>query len=240
MDRLLANDHDLELGDTITYSVEDGPSVELVLQGVSDDPNLLGYATVTRDTYAWVAPEVRDVQVAGRFEPVARTRSSPSSTSRAPCRGTPNVWVLDRESFIADLKTQITSFVNVIYGLLVLSVLISVLGIANTLSLTIHERTRELGLLRAVGMDRAGVRSSVRWEAAVIGLFGMVVGLVVGAAVSAAVVVSLRELGLVTFALPAGGIVLIATGAVAFAAVAAVRPAQRAARVSILDAIAAD
>ena len=225
VDRLLANDHDLELGDTITYSVEDGPSVELVLQGVSDDPNLLGYATVTRDTYARVAPEVRDVQVAGRFEggadPVLTLLDIQSALSR-----TPNVWVLDRESFIADLKTQITSFVNVIYGLLVLSVLISVLGIANTLSLTIHERTRELGLLRAVGMDRAGVRSSVRWEAAVIGLFGMVVGLVVGAAVSAAVVVSLRELGLVTFALPAGGIVLIATGAVAFAAVAAVRPAR--------------
>ncbi len=239
VDRVLANDHDLALGDPITYAVEDGPPVVLTVQGISDDPNLLGYATVTRATHARVAPELRDVQVAGRVEPGADPELI-SLLVQAELSGTPDVWVYDRESFIADLKSQISEFVNVIYGLLVLSVVISVLGIANTLSLTIHERTRELGLLRALGMDRAGVRSTVRWEAALIGLFGMAVGLIVGAIVSAAVVISLRELGLVTFVLPVSGVALIAGGAVAFAALAAIRPAQRAAGVSILDAIAAE
>jgi putative ABC transport system permease protein len=239
VDRLIADDHDLGIGDAITYAVDDGRPVELEVQGVTDDPNVLGYFTVTRATYASVAPEVHDVQVGALLEPGADLDVVLAEVREA-ISGIPHVWAYDREDFISDLKGQISSFVNVIYGLLVLSVLISVLGIANTLSLTIHERTRELGLLRAVGMDRAGVRSTVRWEAALIALFGMVVGLAVGAVVSAAVVLSLRELGLVTFDLPLGSVLVIALGAVAFGAVAAVRPAQRAAGVSLLDAIAAE
>jgi putative ABC transport system permease protein len=239
VDRIIAADHDLELGDTVSYAVQDGRPVDLEVQGISDDPNLLGYGTVTRGTYSSVAPEVHDVQVGVLLEPDADLRAVLPAVREA-IRGVPNVWAYEREAFIGDLKGQIGSFVNVIYGLLVLSVLISVVGIANTLSLTIHERTRELGLLRALGMDRAGVRSTVRWEAALIAMFGMVVGLVVGVAVSAAVVLSLRDLGLVTFDLPLSSVVVIGLGAVAFGAAAAVRPAQRAAGVSILDAIAAE
>ena len=239
VDRLLADEHDLELGDTLVYAVDDGRPVELEVQGVSDDPNVLGSFTVTRAAYAAVAPEVRDVQVGATIEPGADL-DLVLALVQAEIAGIPHVWAYEREAFIEDLKGQISSFVNVIYGLLVLSVLISILGIANTLSLTIHERTRELGLLRAVGMDRAGVRSTVRWEAVLIALFGMVVGLGVGAVVSAAVVISLRELGLVTFALPLGSVVVIGVGAVVFGGLAAIRPAQRAARASILDAIATD
>lgn len=238
-DRVMAREHHLRLGDEIIYAVGGGRPITLELQGVSDDPNLVGYFTVTRATYAAVAPEVRDVQVGGLLEPGADVaRVLPRI--RQAIREIPNVWAYDRESFIGDLKNQISSFINVIYGLLVLSVLISVLGIANTLSLTIHERTRELGLLRAVGMDRSGVRSSVRMEALLISTFGMVVGLLVGAGVSMAVVRSLRELGLVTFSVPITSLVVIAVGAVVFGGLASIRPAQRAAHASILDAIATD
>jgi putative ABC transport system permease protein len=239
VDRLMAREHDLSIGDHVTYRLEDGPLVSLEVQGVSDDPNLLGYFTVSRATYASVAAEVRDVQVGGSIEAGADLATVIAGVDRA-ITGSPGVWVLEREAFIDDLKEQIGSFINVIYGLLILSVLISVLGIANTLSLTIHERTRELGLLRAVGMDRRGVRSTVRWEAVLISAFGMVVGLVVGTALSVAVVTSLREFGLVSFAVPAGALAVIAGGAVGLGLVSSVRPAQRAARVSILDAIATD
>ena len=239
VDRLLAHDHDLQLGDTVVYAVEDGRPLALEVQGISDDPNVLGYATVTRAAYASVAAQVHDVQVGALLEPGADLDLVLAQV-RDAISGIPQVWAYDREDFITDLKGQIGSFVNVIYGLLVLSVLISILGIANTLSLTIHERTRELGLLRSLGMDRAGVRSAVRWEAVLIALFGMAVGLVVGAVVSAAVVLSLRELGLVTFDLPLPSVVVIGVGAVVLGALAAIRPAQRAAAVSILDALATE
>jgi putative ABC transport system permease protein len=238
-DRVMAREHHLRLGDEIVYVVSGGRPITLEVQGISDDPNLLGYFTVTRATYASVAPEIRDVQVAGLFEPGADAPRVLNRIRRAII-GTPDVWAYDREAFIGNLNDQISAFINVIYGLLVLSVLISVLGIANTLSLTIHERTRELGLLRAVGMDRSGVRSSVRMEALLIAAFGMAVGLVVGVGVSLAVVRSLREFGLVTFTVPTPSLVLIAVGAVVFGGLASIRPAQRAAHASILDAIATD
>lgn len=239
VDRVVASDHDLELGDTVRYAVADGPITRLRVVGISDDPNLLGHATVTRARFASVAPEVTDVQVGGTILPGADLDEVLFGV-RAALSGTPEVWAVDRETFIDDLTDQIGVFTDMIYSLLVLSVFISILGIANTLSLTIHERTHELGLLRALGMDRSGVRATVRWEAVLISLFGMVVGLLVGVIVSVAVITSLRDLGLVTFALPAGSVVMIGVAAVVFGLVASLRPAQRAAGVSILDAIAAE
>ena len=239
VDRVIAADHHIRLGDTVHYAVEDGPVARLRVVGISDDPNLLGHATVTRSRYLLAAPEPRDLQVAGRLAPGADIDQVLVGV-RAALVGTPDVWAVDRASFIEDLKHQINVFTDMIYSLLILSVLISVLGIANALSLTIHERTGEVGLLRALGMDRAGVRSSVRWEALLVSLFGMVVGLAVGVAVSVAVVGALRDLGLVAFALPLGNVGTIALGAVGLGLVASLRPARRAAGVSILDAIASD
>ena len=109
---------------------------------------------------------------------------------------TPSLEVLDRDGFIGDLASQITSFVTVIYALLVLSIIIALIGIANTLSLSINERTRELGLLRAVGMHRGQLRSTVRWEAVLISLLGTVVGLGLGLLLSWALITALESQGL--------------------------------------------
>ena len=83
---------------------------------------------------------------------------------------------------------------NVIYGLLLLSIIIALIGVANTLSLSINERTRELGLLRAVGMNRSQLRSSIRWEAVLISVLGTLVGLALGLVLSWALVQALGRL----------------------------------------------
>ena len=99
-------------------------------------------------------PELVDIQVFGTVDDGADLDAVMADVDEA-IADTPSLEVLDRDGFIGDLSSQITSFVTVIYALLLLSIVIALIGIGNTLSLSINERTRELGLLRAVGMDRA-------------------------------------------------------------------------------------
>jgi putative ABC transport system permease protein len=125
-----------------------------------------------------------------------------------------------------------------VYALLALAIVIALMGIANTLALAIHERTRELGLLRAVGQTRGQLRSMVRWESAIIALFGTVGGLGTGLFLGWAVVQAASQEDIATFTIPAGRlIVVLAVGAIA-GVLAGIRPARRAARLRLLTAIA--
>ena len=114
------------------------------------------------------------------------------------------------------------------------------LGIATTIGLSVHERTRELGVLRAIGMERRQVRRSIRLEAVVIALFGTVLGLVMGLGFTAAVISTLGDEGFGTPTVPVSTLVVIGIGAVAAGTVAAALPARTAARRPVLDAIATD
>jgi putative ABC transport system permease protein len=110
--------------------------------------------------------------------------------------------------------------------------------VANTLSLSVHERTRELGLLRAVGMTRSQVRSAVRWEAVIIAVLGTLVGLGVGLISSFALVKALEGFGLTTFAVPIGALVIWVVVLAALGVLASLRTAWKAAKLDILAAIA--
>jgi putative ABC transport system permease protein len=116
-------------------------------------------------------------------------------------------------------------------------VLIAVIGIANTLALSIHERTRELGLLRAVGMTRSQLRSTVRWESVIIALFGTVLGLVVGTFFGWSMVKALSEEGFSRFAIPVGSLATVVVLAALAGVLAAVFPARRSAKLDVLRAI---
>jgi putative ABC transport system permease protein len=148
--------------------------------------------------------------------------------------------VLDRDGFVGDLAGQITSFVTFIYVLLVLSIIIALIGIANTLSLSINERTRELGLLRAVGMHRGQMRSTVRWEAVLISVLGTIVGLGLGLVLSWALVTALESQGLTTFAVPVGSLLVIMVMSALLGTAASILPARRASRLAVLEAIATE
>jgi putative ABC transport system permease protein len=235
----IAEDHDIELGDTLAITVLGGGQVELEAQAFSDDLVVLGPLTMTRATYASISPEVLDMQVFGTIADDADLDSVIADVEEA-ISATPAMKVLDRDGFAGDLTAQITSFVTVIYALLLLSIIIALIGIANTLSLSINERIRELGLLRAVGMDRRQMRSVIRWEAVLISVLGAMVGIALGLLLSWALVTSLSGFGLNNFDVPVTSLIVIVVLAALLGTMASIRPSFRAARIDILDAIATD
>jgi putative ABC transport system permease protein len=146
--------------------------------------------------------------------------------------------VQDLSEFKEAQTAEIDQILGLIYALLGLAVLIAVLGIANTLALSILERTRELGLLRAVGMTRPQLRSTVRWESVLIALFGTAMGLVVGVLFSSTMVLALDEQGIGAVVVPARQLATVAVLAAVCGVAAAALPARRAARLDVLGAIA--
>ena len=149
----------------------------------------------------------------------------------------PVVKVMDRAQVLAAQERQVDRLLAPVTALLALSVLIALLGIANTLGLSIHERTRELGLLRAIGMARGQLRSMIRSEAAIIAALGAGLGLGIALFFGWALVASMRHLGVTTLVFPLpqlAGLAALATGA---GMVAGMLPARRAASLGMLDAI---
>ena len=147
--------------------------------------------------------------------------------------------VMDRREYVASMAQGVDMMLGIVYVLLLLAIVIALMGIANTLSLAIHERTRELGLLRAVGQSRRQLRAMVRWESVIIALFGTAGGLVLGVFLGWALVQAASAGGFATFSAPAGQLaVVLVAGAVA-GVLAGLGPARRAARLDVLAAMAA-
>jgi putative ABC transport system permease protein len=152
----------------------------------------------------------------------------------------PGAKLKDNAQYKADQEKALNQFITIFYVLLLMALVIALIGIANTLALSIHERIRELGLLRAVGMSKAQVRSTVRWESVIIALLGTVNGLAIGFLFGWSLVRALRDSGFTEFAIaPVQLFVLVVVLAVA-SVVAAIYPARRAAGIDVLRAIATE
>ena len=150
------------------------------------------------------------------------------------------VSVQDRDEFVDQMAGQVDQLLVILYALLGLSLVIAVLGIVNTLALSVIERTREIGLLRAVGLGRLQLAGTVTVESVLTAVFGTVVGLVVGVGLAAALPVVYADEGLDRLVVPWGGLVTMLVLAVVVGVVAALWPATRAARMRALDAIASE
>ena len=133
---------------------------------------------------------------------------------------------------------QVNQILGLIYGLLTLSIFIAVVGIVITLLLSVFERTREIGLLRAVGMTRSQVRTTVRWESVITSLYGAVVGVILGIVMGAVLIGVLAEGGLGAFRLPITGTVIILLLSFIIGVLASIYPARRATKVDVMRAIA--
>jgi putative ABC transport system permease protein len=173
---------------------------------------------------------------------LARTNGSPSvaaavTTALSPY---PDVQVQTRAQFEQTQVASVNQLLGLVYALLALAVLIALIGIVNTLMLSVLERTREIGLLRAVGMRRPQVRSMIRAEAVILATFGAVIGIVIGTLMGLALVSSLRQQGITQTTVPVVRLVEFLILAALLGLVAASWPARRAARLDVLAAIAAE
>jgi putative ABC transport system permease protein len=135
---------------------------------------------------------------------------------------------------------QVNQFLQIVYVLLALALIIAIVGVVNTLLLSVYERTRELGLLRAVGMSRRQVRSTIRLESVIISLMGTLIGLVIGIVFGWALVTALVDEGITSFAIPWSQLFIIVIIAILAGVGAALYPARRAARLDVLRAISSD
>jgi putative ABC transport system permease protein len=151
--------------------------------------------------------------------------------------GYPQLSVKTNAEFISNQKQQIEGFLRFVYVLLAFSIIIGLIGVINTLLLSVLERTHEIGLLRAVGMQRRQVRSMIRGEAVVVSVLGAVLGVVLGVAFGAAIVGSLSGSGITHIAIPWSTIIVVVVLALLFGLFAAIFPARRAARLDVLQAI---
>ena len=152
----------------------------------------------------------------------------------------PNIEVLTRDEFRDQQQETVDQFLTVLVAILALSEIIAILGIVNTLALSVFERTRELGLLRIVGMSRRQLRQMVRWESVVIALIGALIGLSLGLLWGWAFTRSLRDEGLTVFSVPVVGLAVFLVGSIVAGILAAIVPAWRASRLDVLDAIATE
>jgi putative ABC transport system permease protein len=143
-----------------------------------------------------------------------------------------------RSQYIDDQAAQINTLLALIYGLLALSIVIAAVGIVITLLLSVYERRREIGLLRAVGMTRGQVRATVRWESVITSMLGAVIGVVLGLFSGYLLVLSLRDQGVTVFTVPIASTIVILLVSFFVGVVAAIVPARRATKVDIIEAIA--
>jgi putative ABC transport system permease protein len=151
----------------------------------------------------------------------------------------PNVQVQTRAQFEQTQTAAVNQLVGLVYALLALAVLIALIGIVNTLMLSVFERTREIGLLRAVGMKRRQVKTMIRSEAVILAIFGAIIGIIIGTGMGIALVSSLKQQGITDTVVPVSRLVVFLLLAALLGLIAASWPARRAARLDILNAIAA-
>lgn len=239
VDAGIAEGNDLAIGDTVPVTGPGGQTAELQVEAISDDFTIVGDGAIDLETYGTLVSERQVLQVFVLVDDGADLGAVQRDIDGLIGQY-PGLDVLDKEGFIGDISSQITGILNFVVALLGLSVVIAVIGIINTLSLSIHERTRELGLLRAVGMSRGQVFRSVNLEAVIIAVLGTLVGLGVGLLVSWALVSSLAGFGLGTFQVPVVTLVFVVVVAALLGVLASLFPAWRATRLKILDAIATE
>jgi putative ABC transport system permease protein len=151
----------------------------------------------------------------------------------------PNIQVQTKAQFEQAQVSSINQILGLVYALLALAVIIALIGIVNTLMLSVFERTREIGLLRAVGMRRRQVRTMIRSEAVILAIFGAIIGIIIGTGMGVALVSSLKNQGITDTVVPFSSLVIFLILAALLGLVAASWPGRRAAKLDVLAAIAA-
>jgi putative ABC transport system permease protein len=232
----VAEDKGLSIGDRVPVVFKDTGRQELTVAMIYGESQPAGDWLLGTETYEANVDDQYDFQVFVRKDDGVDTPTAKAAVDEVAA-GYPGAKVLDQSGYEADQTQFIDQLLNLIYAMLALAILIALLGIANTLALSIIERTRELGMMRAVGMKRNQLRSMIRWESVIIAIQGTLLGLLVGVLFGWALVTALSDEGFETFRLPVATLVVIVVLAALAGVLAAVWPARRAAKLDVLRAV---
>ncbi len=230
-----ARDGRLKLGSQVLAEFAASEPRVLTVRAIYKEKEPAGDYVMSSTGFFQSFPDAFDKQV------YLKVRGGPSPEARKAIESVlttyPNGTLQDRVEFKASQAGHIDQLVNLVYALLALAVVIALFGITNTLGLSVIERTRELGLLRAVGMTRAQMRATVRWESVIIALLGTFLGLGIGMFFGWALVRALSSDGIDQLAFPVGQLAVVVVVAALAGVAAAWWPAGRAARLDVLEAI---
>ena len=225
----------LKVGGTLAVTTVEGKRATLKVLGIYRDPMMLNGIVMSTSGYNALFPTPQTFMVVASAQPGADIAATQLAIEAA-LASTPTAEVQTAEQYKEGTVDLVNQLLLLIYGLLALSVIISLFGIVNTLVLAVYERTREIGLVRAIGMSRGQVRATVRFESVITSIIGAIMGIVVG--IVFAWVVTTRFAGQgITFSIPGGQLVVFLVLAVVVGVIAAILPARRAARIDILQAI---
>lgn len=237
VDAATAKENGWKAGSTVSGQYADGATATMRIAGVYRENPMAGPYLLGENTYTAHYP---GKQVSGVL--VVKRPSADAAQVKQALAGVlaayPNLTLQDQTDMKEQARSGVDQLLTMITALLVLSIIIAILGIINTLALSVIERTREIGLLRAIGMGRRQLRAMIRYESVVISVFGALLGVVVGVGFGWAVQSALADQGIDVLAIPAvrlGGYLLAAA---VVGVLAAIWPARRAARMDILRAIA--
>jgi putative ABC transport system permease protein len=238
-----ATKHHVKLGDTLTVAFKGGSTAKLKVAAITDDNVAIdqGARYLSTETMRKYLP-------ANRIPPdqimFASAKNGQEKQAYAALKKSmeqyPQYQVRDQSDYKQELKDQIGQLLNMVYGLLALAIVVAVLGVINTLALSVVERTREIGLMRAIGMSRRQLRRMIRLESVVIALFGALLGLGLGMGWGATAQKLLALEGLKVLEIPWPTIIGVFIGSAFVGLFAALIPAFRAGRMNVLNAIATD
>jgi putative ABC transport system permease protein len=237
IDTNTANSKHLSVGSVVPVTFSQTGSTTLRIGGIFKPNALLG-SYVVGDRY-FLAHFDNPLPVAVLLQ----TENGSSASAKAVDRGLsayPNLKIQSRAAFEKTQQQQISQLLGLVYALLALAVLIALIGIVNTLMLSVFERTHEIGLLRAVGMKRRQLRAMIRSESVILAIFGAIIGIIVGTALGAAFAAALKQQGITDIVIPVASLVVFLILSALLGLGAASWPARRAAKLDVLTAIATD
>ena len=230
-----ADDHNLSIGSPVRLTFPSGASENFVVKGIFEPPpGGSPFGRVTISAAAWD----RQVEQPKNLYSFVRMQGGQTDANLARLDRTleefPNAKAQTRQEFVDNQISGLSSVLNILYVLLGLSIIVSLFGIVNTLVLTVFERTREIGMLRAIGMSRWQVRWMTTFESVTTALIGAAIGIVLGIVLAALLI---ARVDFIEFSLPYGQLVFFAIAAVIVGIIAAIFPARRAAKLDPLEAL---
>ncbi|WP_019877236.1 ABC transporter permease [Sporichthya polymorpha] len=237
IDDNVAEDNGWKVGDTIGVTWLNGTQMDLRVGGIYERNDMLGGYLVSLDTAAEGGTRPVDFFAFINTDDGADLQAVRERLDEG-LGNNPAVELKDQEEYTDSVRAQVNQLLGLIYGMLALAVIIAVLGIINTLALSVTERTREIGLLRAIGMSRRQLRRMIRLESVVMAIFGAILGLIVGIGFGISLQQTLADEGISELRVPGVQLIVFLVVAGLVGVLAAVWPARRAAKLDILKAIA--